>query len=100
MWKFFLNYGIVCIRSHMFCCKQVKQMGLYLHIKEGEDSYLWEVAEMALCAPMPEHWEEVVEGTPDAPHVTFRYVITITVLRLNISKTDKQPHAEQQLERL
>lgn len=47
-------------------------MGLYLNIKEGEDKYLWQVAEMALSAPLPPEWEEAVEGPPDAPQVKFR----------------------------
>lgn len=47
-------------------------MGLYLNIKEGEDPYLWQVAEMALSAPLPPEWDEVLEGSPEAPQVLFK----------------------------
>lgn len=44
-------------------------MGAYLRIKESEGDYLWAVAEMALCAPLPPEWQEIRQG----PHTTFRW---------------------------
>eukprot|EP00775_Hariotina_reticulata_P012567 gene12567-12699_t len=40
---------------------EIKQMGQYFKIKEDEDKYIWQVAEMALCAPLPPSWQESVE---------------------------------------
>jgi hypothetical protein len=34
-------------------------MGAYFGIKEEEEDYVWEVAEMALAAPLPPGWGEV-----------------------------------------
>jgi hypothetical protein len=35
-------------------------MGEYLRIKEEEEDYIWEVAGMALAAPLPPGYKEVV----------------------------------------
>lgn len=56
--------------------QQVQQMGLYFGIKADEDKYIWEVAEMGLCAPLPPGWkEEVVQQPGEAtPSIAFRQV--------------------------
>jgi hypothetical protein len=37
-------------------------MGRYFGIQAAEERYIWEVAEMGLCAPLPPHWSEVVSS--------------------------------------
>lgn len=46
---------------------QVQQMGQYFGIKQDEDKYIWEVAEMGLCAPLPPSWKEEVVQQPGEP---------------------------------
>lgn len=50
-------------------------MGQYFGIKPDEEKYIWEVAEMGLCAPLPPGWKEEVaqEPTDAAPGIAFRY---------------------------
>jgi hypothetical protein len=61
---------------------QVQQMGQYFGIKPDEDKYIWEVAEMGLCAPLPPGWQEQVvveqqdeaaEAAAQAPTIAFRF---------------------------
>lgn len=47
-------------------------MGLYLNIKGDEDTYIWQVAEMALCAPLPPGWEETVTEMEGQPMIAFK----------------------------
>uniref|UniRef100_A0A383VRH9 WW domain-containing protein n=1 Tax=Tetradesmus obliquus TaxID=3088 RepID=A0A383VRH9_TETOB len=49
----------------------VQQMGLYLGIKQDEDPYIWQVAQMALSAPLPPGWAETVMETDGQPTVMF-----------------------------
>lgn len=42
-------------------------MGLYFGIKPAEDQYIWQVAEMGLCAPLPPGWSEVLLPPPEQP---------------------------------
>lgn len=42
-------------------CLQVDAMGEYFGVKPGEDPYIWEVAEMALSAPLLPEWTEVMD---------------------------------------
>jgi hypothetical protein len=51
-------------------------MGQYFGIKPDEEKYIWEVAEMALCAPLPPGWKEEVTQEPGeaAPGIAFRCV--------------------------
>jgi hypothetical protein len=46
-------------------------MGLYLGIKQDEDPYIWQVAQMALCAPLPPGWTETVTEVEEQPTVMF-----------------------------
>jgi hypothetical protein len=58
---------------------QVQQMGQYFGIKPDEEKYIWEVAEMGLCAPLPPGWKEEVTQEPGepAPGIAFRYATQI-----------------------
>lgn len=57
-------------------------MGTYFGIRDNEDLYIWEVADMALVAPLPPGWSEVhsdaaaarSEGVPPAPELQFKCV--------------------------
>eukprot|EP00877_Chromochloris_zofingiensis_P011248 jgi/Chrzof1/6377/Cz18g08030.t1 len=40
---------------------EVDAMGEYFGVKPGEDPYIWEVAEMALSAPLLPEWTEVMD---------------------------------------
>lgn len=51
-------------------------MGQYFGIKPDEDKYIWEVAEMGLCAPLPPGWmEQVTEAAGQPPGIAFRSVM-------------------------
>lgn len=50
-------------------------MGQYFGIKPDEEKYIWEVADMGLCAPLPPGWKEhVVEQQGQEPSISFRSV--------------------------
>jgi hypothetical protein len=49
-------------------------MGQYFGIKPDEEKYIWEVAEMGLCAPLPPGWQEhVAEVAGQPPSIAFRW---------------------------
>lgn len=63
----------------MWCGVQVQQMGQYFGIKPDEDKYIWEVAEMGLCAPLPPGWAEVIvqQQGKEPPSVSFKWVMRL-----------------------
>ena len=52
---------------------QVHQMAEYYHISDSDEPYLWAVAEMALCAPLPPGWEEETQLEEEGEAVMFRW---------------------------
>jgi hypothetical protein len=48
-------------------------MGHYFKIKQDEDKYIWEVAEMGLCAPLPPGWtEDAIDHPGQEPTIAFK----------------------------
>jgi hypothetical protein len=52
---------------------QVTQMGQYLSIRLNEHAFVWEVAELAVCAPLPPDWVQEAAG-PDGQDQIWRLV--------------------------
>lgn len=54
------------------CLLQVQEMAAYLHIKPHEGQYIRQVAEMALCAPLPPGWKQVQEQSATGLQMMFK----------------------------
>lgn len=48
-------------------------MGAYFGIQEAEDLYIWEVADMALSAPLLPGWSEVAGGSGVAADADLQF---------------------------